>query len=268
MKFKVDHDLHIHSYLSSCSNNPEQNPERILKYAKENGLNTVCLTDHFWDETVRGASSWYKPQNYEHISLAKPLPQDDNVKFLFGCETEMNRFNTIGLSKARMDAFDFIVIPTTHFHMKGFTVSFKDLMTTQGRVKAWVDRLDYVLSMDLPFDKVGIAHLTCSTIGSAKKKYLDIIDSIPVADMERLFEKAAILGVGIELNSDDLEFSDEEEEIVLKPYKIAKECGCKFYCGSDAHRPERLDAAKPIFERAIDKLELEENDKISFLTNQ
>lgn len=265
MKFKFDHDLHIHSYLSSCSNNPAQNPERILKYAKENGLHTVCLTDHFWDETVAGANLWYKPQNYKHICLAKPLPQDDNVKFLFGCETEMNRFNTVGLSGKRIDAFDFIVIPTTHFHMTGFTVSLKDLMTTQGRVKAWVDRLEYVLNMNLPFHKVGIAHLTCSSLGRTRKKYLDTLKALPVSDMERLFEKAAVLGVGIELNSDDLEWRNEEEAIVLKPYKIAKECDCKFYCGSDAHGPTRLGAVKPIFERAIDKLGLEETDKISFL---
>ena len=26
--------------------------------AEENGLRTICLTDHFWDETVDGASNW------------------------------------------------------------------------------------------------------------------------------------------------------------------------------------------------------------------
>lgn len=53
MKFKVDHDLHIHSHLSSCSRDPEQTPERILQYAKENGFKTVCLTDHYWDKIGR-----------------------------------------------------------------------------------------------------------------------------------------------------------------------------------------------------------------------
>jgi len=38
MKFKVDHDYHIHSFLSSCSHDPEQTPERILAYAKERKL--------------------------------------------------------------------------------------------------------------------------------------------------------------------------------------------------------------------------------------
>ena len=49
-------------------------------------------------------------------------------------------------------------------------------------------------------------------------------------------------------------------EIVLRPYRIAKACGCKFYCGSDAHTPKDFEMVKR-FERAIDLLQLEEKDK-------
>lgn len=61
MRYSIDHDLHIHSQLSSCSSDSEQTPARILRYAQENGLKEICLTDHFWDETVEGASGWYAP---------------------------------------------------------------------------------------------------------------------------------------------------------------------------------------------------------------
>lgn len=266
MKFNFDHDLHIHSQLSSCSRDPKQNTENILKYAEDNGLNTICLTDHFWDETVKGASLWYRPQNYAHICKAKPLPQSDNVRFLFGCEAEITRHNVLGLSKKVVDELDFIVIPTTHFHMRGFTISRRDGCTAKGMAKNWIDRLDHVLNMDLPFYKIGIAHLTTSGIEARKGKLLETIDAIPVSEMEKLFKKAAQLGVGIELNSDDMEFTDEEADIILMPYRIAKECGCKFYCGSDAHTPRRFETVKEIFERSIDMLELEETDKIGFLT--
>ena len=63
MKFAFDHDYHIHSRISLCSSDPAQTPERILSYARENGIHTICLTDHFWDETVSGASDWYQKQN-------------------------------------------------------------------------------------------------------------------------------------------------------------------------------------------------------------
>lgn len=261
MRYIVDHDLHIHSQISSCSGDPEQTTERILCYAEENSLKTVCLTDHFWDETVEGASEWYSKQNYAHINTAKPLPQSDKVRFLFGCETEINRFHTLGVSKERYDLFDFIIIPTTHFHMKGYTLFEEEIADTQSRANAWVKRLDTVLDMDLPFHKVGIAHLTCGLIAPTREEYREVLRLLPEREMERLFKKAAELGVGIELNSDDMSFAEEEADIVLRPYRIAKASGCKFYCGSDAHHPAGLNKAMPIFERAVEMLGLEEEDK-------
>jgi histidinol phosphatase-like PHP family hydrolase len=128
-----------------------------LRYVQENGLKTVCLTDHFWDETVPGASSRYAPQDFAHISAALPLPQAEGVWFLFGCETELDRFLTLGVSKERFSAFDFIVIPITYFHVRGYTLSEDELQNTETRVNARVKRLDAVLSMPLPFHKTSPA---------------------------------------------------------------------------------------------------------------
>ena len=87
MRFQIDHDLHIHTQLSTCSQNPEQTADRILAYAKEYGLKEICVTDHYWDSAVPGASKWYVPQNFDNISKVLPLPQADGIKFRFGCET-------------------------------------------------------------------------------------------------------------------------------------------------------------------------------------
>ena len=108
MKYTIDNDLHIHSMLSLCSNNPRQNTNAILEYAKENGLKTLCLTDHFWDDAVDGASDWYAEQDFSHIAAAKPLPQCKGIRFLFGCETELNKYLTLGVSPEKYDRFDFI----------------------------------------------------------------------------------------------------------------------------------------------------------------
>jgi len=261
MKYTVDNDLHIHSYLSSCSRDPEQTNERILSYARENGLKTICLTNHFWDEAVEGASKWYSTQGYEHISAAKPLPREDGIRFLFGCETEVDKHLTLGLSREKFDLFDFIIIPTTHFQMKDYTSFEEEISTPRNRAGLWVKRFDAVLDMDLPFHKVGLAHLTCSLIAPKREEYLEVLRLIPDDEMERLFDKASRLGVGIELNSSDMDFSDDEADTVLKMYRIAKKCGCRFYLGSDAHHPKELDRAKAIFERAVDLLQLTEDDK-------
>lgn len=261
MNYIIDNDLHIHSHISLCSEDPEQTNDRILRYAKENGLKTICLTDHFWDETVEGASKWYSKQDYGHIEAAKPLPQSEGIRFLFGCETELNSSLTLGISKEKYDLFDFIIIPTTHFHMKGYTLSEEEASSAENRAKAWVKRFTAVLNMELPFCKIGIAHLTCSLIAPTREEYLEVLRLIPEEEMKKLFIRAAKLGVGIELNSSDMNFAEGEADTVLRIYKIAKECGCKFYLGSDAHDPKAFDNAKEIFERAVAILELTEDDK-------
>ena len=58
-----------------------------------------------------------------------------------------------------------------------------------------------------------------------------------------------------------MRFQDEEEEIVLRMFRVAKAMGCKFYCGSDAHTPGYLKFAVSVFEHALPKLELSENDR-------
>ena len=261
MRYSFDHDLHIHSQISSCSNHPEQTTERLLQYAKDNNLSTICLTDHFWDDAVEGASDWYFPQNYDHISKAKPLPQAEGIRFLFGCETELDKFLKVGISKEKLPLFDFIIIPTTHFHMKDYTLFLAEIATPEARAKAWVKRLDAVLDMDLPFHKIGFAHLTCSLLAPTAEEYHGLLTAIPEEEMERLFTKIAQKGAGVELNADDMKFKYGKPENVLKVYRIAKKCGCKFYMGSDAHTPNELNTAKERFERAIDLLDLKEEEK-------
>lgn len=182
------------------------------------------------------------------------------MNFLFGCETELDKYCRLGISPSRFDDFDVILIPTTHMHMKGFTVAEEDYGNPSRLAKLWAQRLNSVLNMDLPFYKIGLAHLTCSLIAKPREKYLETLQLIENETMYKLFQKAAQLGVGIELNASDMDFLDEESEIVLRPYHIAKECGCKFYLGSDAHHPKGFDNAKN-FKRAIDCLALDEKDK-------
>lgn len=261
MKYIIDNDLHIHSKISACSNDPEQTAERLLSYAKDNGLKTICVADHLWDDAVEGASGWYKPQNYEHISQILPLPKSDDVRFLFGCETELDKNLTLGLSSEKFDLFDFIIIPTTHFHMTGFTMSDEDSANASSRAKAWIRRLDAVLNMDLPFHKVGIAHLTCGLIAPQRQEFLDTLNLIPDDELKRLFAKAAKLGVGIEINAAGFGFPEEETDTIIRIFKTAKECGCKFYFGSDAHHPAAFETTLERLNRAVDLLNLTENDR-------
>lgn len=256
MKYIIDNDLHIHSKISTCSNDEEQTKERIFAYAKQNNLKTVCVTDHFWDKGVPGANAFYAPQDFDHVKAIMPLPKDDNIRMLFGCETELSAGLTLGIQRQTFDKFDFVIIPTTHFHM-----FFSKEVTPIQRARHWEDRFEAVLNMDLPFEKIGIAHLTCSLIAPVREDFVETLKLLDEDKMIKLFEKSAKLGVGIEISSGAVNYEEHQKDVFLRPFKIAKQCGCKFYLGSDAHHPTSFGTAISKFQKAIDEIGLCEDDK-------
>lgn len=264
MKFAVDHDFHIHSFLSLCSNDEGQTPEAILAYAKKNGLKKICLTDHVWDTKVCSFTGdhFYANQTIPHIRQSLPLPQDPEVEFYFGCETEFDKLFRVGMARESFDGFDFVIIPTTHTHMVGFTLAEED-NTEERRAALFIERLDALLDLDLPFEKIGIAHLTCvfAGVASDKDSQRRVLSSIPDAELYRIFGRIAKAGAGVELNEDMFQYNAEELAVQLRFYRIAKECGCKFYLGSDAHTRAGLDRAPAVFEKFLELFPLEESDK-------
>ena len=101
----------------------------------------------------------------------------------------MTKDLTLGISSERYDYFDFIIIPTTHFHMKGFTID-ENVVNPEDKAKYWLGRFNAVLDMDLPFHKIGLAHLTCRLIDRDREKYLQVLESIPENDMIDVFKRA------------------------------------------------------------------------------
>ena len=263
MKFVIDHDLHIHSRLSSCSGHPGQTPEAILNYARENGFRHICLTDHFWDDKVPGASPWYAPQNYAHLREALPLPTCDGIRFDFGCEAEMNVSLTVGIGRECLEAFDFIIVPTNHLHNREFAVP-PDAVTVKRRAAYFMERNHALLDMDMPFEKMGLAHFTSVlTAYDSEGSRDEVFDAISDMQYAELFERVAAKGLGVELNTP---YEDAFCESALRPYRIAKACGCKFYLGSDAHVPSDFLNARKRFSAIVDALGLTEDDKHPFVS--
>ncbi len=257
--FPIDHDLHTHTVLSSCSADPAQNIQAILEHAKKNSYIVQCITDHLWDSMVPGASDWYMPQDINHIKQNLPLPKDDQVQLVFGCETEFCGGKKLGLHESHFDEFEFIVIPPTHFHMKGFVRPF--FCDTEEKVAdLLVERLEEISLLDLPFKKVGIAHINCDLIfreGDVNRVFHLVDEKRYRAVMARF----AKFGSGIEINiacfTEDYE---RDPEAHLNLFRIAKEEGCKFYLASDAHFPHAMDCIQDKAAEIIEKLGLTAGD--------
>ncbi len=258
MRFIADHDFHVHSTVSRCCHDKNQTPEAILNYAKENGFRKICLTNHFWDKNVRSEAEWIDEHDFSFVSSVLPLPKSDGTEFLFGCETDMDFNNVLGVGEERFDAFDFIIVATTHLHLDGNTVRTK-ITSPEEAAYHWIDKLENLLLKDLPFNKIGIAHLTTGHI--LKNRTAEALSMISDSTMYSIFKECSRKAVGIELNVKTSDMPDEQKEIFLRPYYIAKECGCKFYLGSDSHKTSALVTSKENFENVVTQLKLEESDK-------
>ena len=257
MPFPIDHDMHCHTVLSSCSSDPAQSVQALLEHAKRRGYTLQCVTDHLWDSAVPGASGWYAPQDIGHVSQNLPLPQDDQVRLVFGCETEFLGGTRLGLDPSHYDAFDFIVIPPNHFHMKNFVRP--DTYDTEEKIAAlFVQRLEDISNLLLPWRKVGIAHMTCGLIfreGDEDNVYALVDEGRFRAVMRRFAE----LGAGIEINLSCFAPGwRAREDDRLRLYRLAREEGCRFYLASDAHHPASLSVVPDRAPEVIGLLGLDE----------
>jgi len=234
----IDHDIHIHTNLSACSKDDKAVPENIIRRAAENGLKVIGFANHFWDSKIPGASQWYAPQNMDHImKIRRQIPEDTmGVRVLIGCESEYCGDGKAGISRETAGLLDFVLLPMSHLHMKGFV----EPLWVNGPddvARLMVRRFNEVVGLGIA---TGIAH---PFVPVHYKNTDEIISRITDAEFEECFGRAADAGISIEIQAnyfpgisrkqlDGYEWSDETFMRVLS---IAKRSGCCFHFGSDAH---------------------------------
>jgi len=237
----IDHDVHCHTLLSSCCNDERMTPPNIIAMAAQAGLSTIGFADHFWDSSIPGASPWYKGQDWAHVSkLRDQIPPDtQGLRVLFGCESEYCGDGKIGISAETASLFDFVLLPMSHFHMSGGFTRPKDLSRPADVAALLMARLREVVKIDFI---TGIAH-PLLPIG-----FMDYCDEIlAMLDKSQLrdtFAKAAEMNISIELNAGAFpgcnggQTDGCHDESLLRILSLAKEAGCCFHFGSDAHSVE------------------------------
>ena len=271
MRYIIDHDLHIHTRLSKCANDPAQTPEAILDYAEKNNFHTVCITDHFLDEDAKSPLADYEhpdivpyaEHTFEYICRSLPLPESKNTRLLFGCEADMSFDEVIAISENRKEFFDFMIVPINHLHFIYLTRRPEDT-SIESHVQRYYERFDALLRSDMPFHKTGLAHII-DGLGTDASRYVEYLELFDDKILYNLFSRAATLGLNIEVNFNSL---SDKEDILKKEvefHRIALKAGCKFYLGSDAHTTGGLAMALDRFEAAVDLIGLKELDKSPFV---
>lgn len=257
--FPINHDLHTHTFISECCGDEKLTAAYTIGFAKQNGYDAVCVTDHFWDAGAPGASEWYSPQDLRHVKQSLPLPRADGVRVMFGCETEFCGGTKIGITPACYAEFDMIVVPVNHFHMEGF-VRPAECNTVEAVSELLIRRLEELLKLDLPWEKVGIAHLN-DCIYMHGDEYDNALMMIPEARLRSVFGGLARKGAGIELNASAFRPGwDQNGKGGYRLLKTALEENCKFYCASDSHECVNLEMIAARMRGAADTLGLTAGD--------
>jgi len=118
---KVLHDVHTHNIFSSCCSDRTASTAAFVEKEASLGNKIFGLSNHIWDEGVRGASSWYSYQTIAKAKEAKAslanAPAD--LRCLFGAETEYYHcHDRLGMSEEGAKAFDYLLVPHSHQHMR------------------------------------------------------------------------------------------------------------------------------------------------------
>ena len=236
--FALNHDLHIHSTLSSCCHDPDMLPTAMATRAKAWGYDTLCLTNHLWDRGVPGTSAWYAPQDIAHCREALPLPQLEGLRFCFGCEVDFLGGDKLSLLNEHFSQFDLVVVSLSHMHMQGL-VRPPGIDTPEQMAELFTTRAEELMTLPLPFPKIGIAHLNAHHLfreGSAAA----VLRCCDISRWRRIFQQMAVSGAGVELNAIAFAHARDDLNVHLAFFALARDEGCRFYCASDAHRLEAM----------------------------
>jgi histidinol phosphatase-like PHP family hydrolase len=258
---KILHDLHIHTNLSSCANK-EATLEGYLNHVQKIGLKKIGISNHFWDRNIEGATPWYQVQDFDHVAQIRPDLEkysNSDVKIYFGCEAEYDyQHHGIGLTEETAEQFDYILVPNSHTHMM-MPKSFYE--PHQKHVDFLLNAYEEIIDSNVSRYITAIAHpfvaLDCPYNPSI------LIDMITDDKFKELFDKTAKKGIAFEINVASMSkqtHSEIEQNSQIRMFRLAKECGCKFIFGSDAHYVGTHDTYLPTANFIAELLELKEEN--------
>jgi histidinol phosphatase-like PHP family hydrolase len=243
----LDFDSHVHTYYSPCAHKvdeagrPVASPERHLQRAAELGLRSLVFTDHFVeDPTLPGVVLFYKGSGVAMLRNLRQeldrLPAAQPCEVFIGCETETMSTEWVGVSEAMARELDFVLVPTTHYHLPGApqpaTWAPRDVAAHMLLMLESVVRKPWLDSVAHPLAEVE------SLIGDLRAIY-EAMDQARLRDVLGL---AAQSGVALEVNGSCLAAPElpNYPAVYREVVSLARSLGVRFTFGSDAHNAADL----------------------------
>lgn len=230
-------DFHVHTGTVSYCAKPEATVEAYLELCAKEGIKAIGFSDHLWDTDI-SKSKFFPNNTFEKLGeIYATIPENTKgVEVFVGCETDMNVYGEIGITKEHASQLDYVLIPMSHYH--NFECQFlgMDIDDEKFMRKFAIDRFIKACESNLSVP-TGICH---PFIPHGTDRRDELMQEISDSDYLACFKYAAEKNVFIEIHCTvcsrkwknyDNGFPVE----YLRMATLAKEAGCKFTFGSDAH---------------------------------
>ena len=235
-------DFHVHPGLVSRCAQPEATVQAYLDLCAKEGVTSIGFSDHLWDTDV-SISRIYEHNSFDKLKeIYATIPQNRNgVKLFVGCETDINAYGEIGISKAHASELDYVLIPISHYHNKevqflGIDINDEQFMRTYA-VRRFMRACEADFSVPTIICHPFIPHGT--------ERMDEMMQAISDNDYLACFQCAAERNILIEIHytacSNHWKHCENGFPVeYIRMATLAKEAGCKFTFGSDSHSPNKF----------------------------
>jgi len=260
------YDIHIHTRLSDCA---DRNADiaAMLSAAKSAGLELIGFSDHAWDETIPGASDWYKIQGYKRLAARRSeLKALDTrgIKVLCGAEGEFANL-LLGLGDAGAEYVDYVIVPHSHTHMGGFVLPEDCIGNAEKHAGYLVKSLLALCRCEGRELFCGIAH-PMFPVGCQYDYFARVLSNISDSEFDECAAAIKESGKMPEFNIDCALWangSDASRCEYARFLAALKRGGNKMFVGSDAHSASQLVHNHANMTAALNAMSLSESDLLT-----
>lgn len=246
-------DLHLHTNLSFCAP-PTTVLDSYLPLCEQEGLKKIGITNHLY--AAKGIAHTLQIKD-EIEELRKTSP----VQILMGIEAELFFGQERQLTKEDAVHFDYAMLAPSHIFNLFHEYKDFDLSTPDKIRQLIIDNFKRACLEDLGIP-TAICHPLYPIAAPGQQEILDGMTDEMLGDCYTL---AAEHGKSMEIHAclyRPSVYLDEEglSPSYIRMLSIARECGCKFHFGSDAHKPKDFVGVHSLLERAAERAGIREED--------
>ena len=246
-------DLHLHTNLSFCAPS-DTTLNTYLPHCAQEGLKKIGISNHLYADSDVDRIL----QIHEEIrALQDCLP----VQILIGCEVESRYGQEPTLKREYASKFDYVLLAPSHIFNQLHEYKDFDLSTSDKIRQLLMDNFKRACLLEFGVP-TAIAHPLYPIVAPNQQ---EILDSMTDEQLAECYTLAAEHDKSIEIHAclyRDTVTLDEEglSPSYIRMLSIAKECGCKFHFGSDAHRLKEFANKHCLLERAAERAGICEDD--------